>query len=913
MRNITRVKRSVRAISPVISVLLMIAIAVVAALVAYAWVMGYMGNQTGTADNGITIQSITKDDLTGNLVLYVQNTGQGTVHLKQDGSVYVNDVLKLITNVDGRATDDSELIPITEGQTVKIEVQHQYHQGDKIKIVTVEGTFAETTDYGNNNNNNQNNGNNGGNLAGPQARFTFSPTTAQVSANVQFTDSSTAGAAVITSWSWAFGDGATSTTRNPTHAYTSEGTKTITLTVTDQNGNSSKTEKSITVETNPNPNIIAPTAEFTTSPKDLVAINQNVAFTDASTQGSGSITSWSWNFGDGVTSTERNPTHAYTALGEKTVTLKIIDSNSKTASVSHTINVIPAPLTAAFSYAPASPIVNEDVAFSGTFTGGSGTITSWSWTFGDGATSTAQNPIHAYAISGTKSITLTVTDSNGATDTETKSVSIRSATQINKLAFVTSAQSILVNTPEKITIQRQNSVGTPITIGTTTITLDTTGGTIYSDAACTTPITEAVIINYGASTFDFYYMCPTEGEQTLTATAPSYQGASKTLTITPEPITTYKVTYEVNNEDYGTVTPTGTVSGYEYGAQVEITATPNEGYVFKDWTRIGDIVIADETSAQTTATIQGDGTITANFKAVSTDKLSFTTGVKQYLDLNQVSNVITVQRQTQSGTPITTGITVIDLASQSSGGKFYSTYQATSQITTVTIGEDASTATFYYKDSSTGTPVISASAEEFATAQTYFNINSKCTGFETYPDKNWFYGFAVDVQPPFYRGIGLGVDGTDCAMSDSNNYYYDDDGNWHSGTNDGAFTANSLNIASSNTVTISFQYKLVNTNSASDFLIGYSTLTEPNFGHLYNNPIYNNHFTYYAMGTTNNDGLWHTYTETFVRDGNVFKSTSTSSQFSSTQTFWFRFESNLDAHNGLVESVYVDNVIISLA
>ena len=61
MRNITKVRRSVRAISPVIAVLLMIAIAVVAALVAYAWIMGYMSGTTAKAGNAIQIQSITTD------------------------------------------------------------------------------------------------------------------------------------------------------------------------------------------------------------------------------------------------------------------------------------------------------------------------------------------------------------------------------------------------------------------------------------------------------------------------------------------------------------------------------------------------------------------------------------------------------------------------------------------------------------------------------------------------------------------------------------------------------------------------------------------------------------------------------------------------------------------------------------
>ena len=57
VRNTTKFKRSIKAISPVIATLLMIAIAVVASLVVYAWVTGYMGNTTSKAGKAIQIQS----------------------------------------------------------------------------------------------------------------------------------------------------------------------------------------------------------------------------------------------------------------------------------------------------------------------------------------------------------------------------------------------------------------------------------------------------------------------------------------------------------------------------------------------------------------------------------------------------------------------------------------------------------------------------------------------------------------------------------------------------------------------------------------------------------------------------------------------------------------------------------------
>ena len=140
LRKTTKIKRSIRAISPIIAVLLMIAIAVVASLVAYAWIMGYLGGSTSKSGNAIQIQSYLTG---GNLVVYVQNTGQGTVHLKQDGSVYVNNVLKGILRANGQDVAAGALIPISAGQTVALVINCPFNPGDKIKIVTVEGTFAQ--------------------------------------------------------------------------------------------------------------------------------------------------------------------------------------------------------------------------------------------------------------------------------------------------------------------------------------------------------------------------------------------------------------------------------------------------------------------------------------------------------------------------------------------------------------------------------------------------------------------------------------------------------------------------------------------------------------------------------------------------------------------------------------------------
>jgi len=145
MKAITKIRRSIKAISPVISVLLMIAIAVAAAIIAYAWMMGYIGRTSTKAGNAIQIQSYAQNVTGSYLIIYVQNVGQGTVHLKQDGSVYVNDTLYPILTADGQDVPAGALIPIAEGKTVTIVVDFVYYIGDylRIKVVTAEGTFME--------------------------------------------------------------------------------------------------------------------------------------------------------------------------------------------------------------------------------------------------------------------------------------------------------------------------------------------------------------------------------------------------------------------------------------------------------------------------------------------------------------------------------------------------------------------------------------------------------------------------------------------------------------------------------------------------------------------------------------------------------------------------------------------------
>ncbi len=120
-----------------ISVLLMIAIAVAASLVAYAWIMGYLSFTTQKVGVAVQVQSIATDN--GNLVVYVQNVGQRTVEFKTDSSIYVNDELKTILSIDNN--------PLEQGKTATIITNYPVTAGEpiKVKVVATDGTFTEST------------------------------------------------------------------------------------------------------------------------------------------------------------------------------------------------------------------------------------------------------------------------------------------------------------------------------------------------------------------------------------------------------------------------------------------------------------------------------------------------------------------------------------------------------------------------------------------------------------------------------------------------------------------------------------------------------------------------------------------------------------------------------------------------
>ncbi|MGJ8666955.1 MAG: HYR domain-containing protein [Patiriisocius sp.] len=247
------------------------------------------------------------------------------------------------------------------------------------------------------------------------ADFTANPTSNNsVPHSVFFTDNSTN----PDTWSWNFGDGSTSTAQNPIHTYATTGAFEVKLTIVDTITGCVNTKiMSDFIK------ISIPTASFTTNGSNSGAIGcgpLTVNYADTSIGSGAPIVSWNWDFGDGTTSTLQNPTHIYEDSGLYNVSLNITDDfgNTDTILKNALVNVIgPTPdFSTTSTTIGCQPLTIDFVDDSEA----SAPIIAWDWDFGDGNTSSFQNPSHTYTTSGVFNVSLTITDLDGCLRTETK-------------------------------------------------------------------------------------------------------------------------------------------------------------------------------------------------------------------------------------------------------------------------------------------------------------------------------------------------------------------------------------------------------------------------------------------------------------------------------------------------------------
>jgi PKD repeat protein len=252
----------------------------------------------------------------------------------------------------------------------------------------------------------------------PEASFDLPSCTTNAACN--FSSTSTDDEAV-TEWNWDFdGDGSfDKNTANASHTYTTANDYQVSLMVRDVHGLSDTHTSTITVVQGNAP----PTADF-----DYSCTAADCSFTSTSSDAApGSITAYEWTFGDGGTANVVSPSHRYavTVPTDFTVTLKVTDNEGATDTETQTISVVPVntPPTAGFTHTCNAgncsfTSTSSDVA--------PGTITIYAWTFGDGGRADVANPLHNYVVTAPTdfTVTLTVTDNEGAIDTETQTVTV---------------------------------------------------------------------------------------------------------------------------------------------------------------------------------------------------------------------------------------------------------------------------------------------------------------------------------------------------------------------------------------------------------------------------------------------------------------------------------------------------------
>jgi PKD repeat protein len=213
------------------------------------------------------------------------------------------------------------------------------------------------------------------------------------------------GAISFATYLWNFGDGTTSTLPHPIHVYPDSGQYQVQLTVTDSLG------CTITWTLPYNVRISKPIANFTSQMGVSGCLAVRHQFTNLST----GADSYLWDFGNGMFSSQVNPMHAFQGAGYHNVTLTAYRDGCSSAYTSLQHVYVPS-LTANFTYTQSS----ECYPVTATYTDASTDAVSWLWDFGDGTSSTQQNPVHVFNTKPQGAVTLTVTSYTGCIQTINK-------------------------------------------------------------------------------------------------------------------------------------------------------------------------------------------------------------------------------------------------------------------------------------------------------------------------------------------------------------------------------------------------------------------------------------------------------------------------------------------------------------
>lgn len=235
----------------------------------------------------------------------------------------------------------------------------------------------------------------------PSAAFTFENNCRGTETN--FTNVSTLSTGSIAAYEWDFGDGASASTADPGHLYAARGKYNTSLKITSDKNCTAESIKKVTI-------YALPTAAF--EAKDHCE-GETLHFDNNSNIEDGGIF-YTWNFGDGLQSTDSNPKHQYASEGEYNVSLRAESTIGRcVAEAMKTIKVHNKPHA---KFTAENVCLGKDVNFKDNSDGG-GDVLSYAWDFGDGNSATAASPDHRYGTAESYEVALQVSSNLGCQDT----------------------------------------------------------------------------------------------------------------------------------------------------------------------------------------------------------------------------------------------------------------------------------------------------------------------------------------------------------------------------------------------------------------------------------------------------------------------------------------------------------------
>ncbi|MCP4696401.1 MAG: DUF1566 domain-containing protein [Gammaproteobacteria bacterium] len=355
---------------------------------------------------------------------------------------------------------------------------------------------------------------------------------------------------------WDFGDGNTANTVDITHTYNTAGSYTAAFTVTDIMSDS--LTDSVTIRVN-----ASPIAAFSITPASGNAPLTVTLDASASADADGTITDYAWNSSDGQTASGLSSASlTFNAAGTYTITLTVTDNDGITDSIQQNVTVNALPI-AAFNMAPAAGIapltINLDASAS---TDPDGAVIDYAWSSSDGQTASGLSASLTFNTASTYTITLTVTDNDGATHSSTpQNVTVTTNTSPVAAFNMTPAAGIA-----PLTVNLDASASTDPDGAVTDYAWSSSDGQTASGLSANLTFNAA-----GAYTITLI-VTDDKGANASAAQTVNAEQAAFTLTVSALPA------------DQGTVTRTPDKSVYTLDENVTLNAVPADAcHIFTNW------------------------------------------------------------------------------------------------------------------------------------------------------------------------------------------------------------------------------------------------------------------------------------------------------------------------------------------